>query len=159
MAVFMSGERRLVLRMLDYWEYLRGERAFPKSGQIDPGVLGDDWPNCLMVDAGTDNSGWLLRAVGDNLKPDVPDKMLGRRVSDCGGGSFLGLATSYIPKVIEKRVPVAISGEIKEGDHKVLYRSILLPFSDDGEQVNAILGAANRLRQVELSAGSPASGI
>jgi hypothetical protein len=42
-------QRRLIDRVLRLWtEKARGQ-AFPRLDQIDPGILGADWANCLVI--------------------------------------------------------------------------------------------------------------
>jgi len=66
-----------------------------------------------------------------------------RRASNCRLGSFLKLATDFFPRVLEKRIPVSIGGEATSDGRPVLFRAILLPLSNDGARIDALLGAAN----------------
>jgi hypothetical protein len=58
-------------------------------------------------------------------------------------------AVEYFGEVLEKGTPISRGGEFtKDNGTLVLYRSILLPMSDDGETISGLLGGAN-CREVE----------
>jgi hypothetical protein len=152
MPSFVSNERRLVLRILDYWEYLRGERRFPAPGDVDPAELTEDWRNCVLVDTTGAPDSWVFRHVGAEFSGLGPVAEAGIMWASCDKNSFLGLTTSYIPKVLDRCVPVSVSGEIDQGGSVIRYRSVLLPLSEDGDRVTAILGAANRGNEMGLDA-------
>lgn len=144
MARFASNERRLVLRVLDYWGFLRAARRFPPLAEVQPEDLADDWQHCVLVDTASNPECWTFRHIGSGFAIPGSQNMSGVKWADWDRSTFLGLTTSYIGKVLERRVPVSIGGEVDEGEYTFRYRSILLPLSDDGQHVNAILGAANR---------------
>ncbi len=163
MPQFVSNERRLVLRILDYWEFLRGERRFPSPDDVNPTDLPEDWLNCVLIDTFGPQETWEFRHVGEGYNGLGPAVSPGVKWISSEKDSFTGLTTSYIPKVLERCIPVSISGEIERGGECIRYRSILLPLSADGEQVTAILGAANRSEQVAhelagVDGGAMASG-
>ena len=50
----------------------------------------------------------------------------------------------YSQEFLFRGVPISRGGEFdKYDDMKVLYRSIIMPMSDDGNVVSGLLGAAN----------------
>jgi hypothetical protein len=134
-------ERRLVLRVLNHWQELRGARSFAARRELDPAVLGDDRRYCCVLDL-DDESDPVFAYVGVAFDAaHVPSEV--RRVSNCRLGSFLGLATEFFPRVLEKRIPVSIGGEATSDGRSILFRAILLPLSSDGTRIDALLGAAN----------------
>ena len=65
-------------------------------------------------------------------------------MSDAPFGSLVDASTALVQEVIAKKVPITRGGEfVAPSGSKVLYRSIIMPFSEDGETVDALLGAAN----------------
>ncbi len=145
MTRFVSNERRLVLRILDYWAYLRGERDFPAMAQVNPQDLADDWKHCVLIDIASVPESWSFSHIGGGYDIPGSETMSGVKWTDWDRGTFLGLTTSYIGKVLERRVPISNSGEADEGERVFRYRSVLLPLSDDGHLISGILGAANRV--------------
>ena len=58
--------------------------------------------------------------------------------------SLIEQAASYYQEILDRGVPISRGGEfVKYDGMKVLYRSIILPMSDDGITVSGLLGAAN----------------
>jgi hypothetical protein len=148
-APFLSEDRRLVTRVLAYWDTLRDARAFPGASDIDPAAIEDDWAMCFLVTVGSHPGRCVFRRIGEDLRIPGWDEADGHTVMECPENTLLRKAASYMPKVLEKRVPVSVGGEFEDGDFKVLYRSILLPLSDDGVQVNCMLGAVNCRREAK----------
>lgn len=137
-------ERRFVLRLLAHWRNLCGDRRYPSFADLDPAEIPDMWRNCFILELAADDGTPVFRAMGDQLSARSDGPLIGRPVSDARDGTLPGVAIGYIDEVLKKSVPVSRGGEFTRQDGtKVLYRSILLPMSDDGETVSGILGAAN----------------
>ncbi len=159
MTAFLSNERRLVMRVLEFWERLRGARRFPSLSDVESAEFGADWANCFLIAVGVQPELSSFRYVGGHLL--VPDwaEGAGHAVADCPHHSVLRHASSYMTKVIQKRVPISIGGNFQVDESRVLYRSILLPLSDDGTVVNFLFGAVNCRRVSDADALAGASEI
>ncbi len=137
-------ERRLVLRVLNYWRHVAGDRDFPSLQDIKAADIPELWPNCYLLSLGEDEQTGDFIAVGAALAEDCDVDMAGKPLSVIPPKTLLGGVVRYIPQVIEKRVPISLGGEFTGvGDCTVLYRSIALPLSTDGECLDGIFGAAN----------------
>jgi len=137
-------ERRLVLRLLSHWRELCGERAFPSFADVNPMKIPDMWPDCFVLDAAGHREDPVFRTIGRNLAEQADVEFVNKRVSDVPNGLLMSVSVSYVDEVLRKRVPISRGGEFFKADGvRVLFRSILLPMSDDGEIVNGLLGAAN----------------
>ncbi len=137
-------ERRLVLRVLGYWRPLCGDRDFPSLADIDPAAIPDMWPHCFVLDVAGTPTAPRFRAVGDALLATHHPSPVGRTVSEIPRDCLLGVAVAYFDEVLARQVPVSRGDEfVSAAGTRILYRSILLPMSDDGVTVNAILGAVN----------------
>jgi hypothetical protein len=156
MTAFQSNERRLVLRILELWELLRGERRFPSVADVEAADFGADWPNCFLIAVGATPEQSAFRYVGGCLLVPDWDEAVGRAVADCPENTVLAQASSYIAKVLDKRVPISLGGNFEAGETRTMYRSIMLPLSDDETRVNFLFGAANCCQ--EARAGSLANG-
>jgi hypothetical protein len=142
-------ERRLVLRLLHHWRDLCGERRFPSFDEVDPAQIPDMWPSCFVLDAHGHRDDPVFRLVGDDIAKQVRGTLVDLRVSQVPRDTLVDHAVSYLDEVIAKEVPISRGGQFLRTDGvNVLYRSILLPMSDDGDLVSGILGAAN-CREVE----------
>jgi hypothetical protein len=142
MAVYRPEERRLVLRLMAFWDDLRGERDFPDQGDIDPEVLGDDWPHCYLLQVQHPPIASRFEHLGDIFRPGLPEREI-ETLADCPHGTLLHAATHYVDRVLQKRVPVSLGGHANLGPDSVLYRSILLPLSNDGHTIDYLFGGAN----------------
>ncbi len=137
-------ERRLVLRLLAHWRELCGERAFPSFADVDPGRMPDMWSDCFVLDFVGHAENPVFRTVGAELADRIDVDLVDKHVTDAPEKTLVSVAVSYAAEVLRKKVPISRGGEFFKPDGvRVLYRSILLPMSDDGETVSGLLGAAN----------------
>jgi hypothetical protein len=134
---------RLTMRVLGHWREICGDREFPERPEITAERLGADWSHCLLiaVDAEPERSSFLY--VGPALMVPESPSLVGSPVAACSRENILGLATSYFATVLQRRVPISMSGAGTHLGAPILYRSILLPLSRDGHEIDGLLGAAN----------------
>jgi hypothetical protein len=133
-------ERRLTLRLVAYWERLRGERPMPSENDIDPEDLAELWDFCFLVQ------------VKDLAKKDFNYTYLGSAIVEAYRGGLSGddptalvtpdpkkLAFNYT-RVINTKLPVIEEGEFSNlrGD-TVKFRQCMLPLGQ-GPEVEAIFG-------------------
>jgi hypothetical protein len=149
MAVYRPEERRLVLRLMAYWDDLRDEKDYPAYGDLKRETIGDDWSHCYVLRVGATPNASTFEHVGELFRPDLPEAGV-TQVSECPHGTLLHAATHYIDRVLTKRVPISLGGQANLGAESVLYRSILLPLSSDGHEIDYLLGAAN-YREVAMA--------
>jgi hypothetical protein len=140
------SERRLVLRLLDYWRRVSEDRRWPSPGDFYPAVIPDLWRYCFLVDlTGAAGGGKrVLSYVGDYHREMYDMEFTGTALADVDQNTLISRAASYVDDVLGRAVPVTYGGQfIDRRGYGVLYRSILLPLSTDNETICAILGAAN----------------
>lgn len=162
MSGFVSAERRLILRVADYWNYLRQDRAFPRVVDIDPVELGDDWCDCFVVNPCEPVEDAVFLFVGPRLLenarlPQDWSRSAERRVRDCPKGSMLGRSVQYFAQLLQQRAPVSASEVFSEKGEEVRLRGTLFPLSSNGRDIDAVLGAANCARQEALRIDQPAA--
>jgi len=137
-------ERRLVLRLLAHWRMLCDDRDYPSFFDLDPSAIPEMWENCFVIEIFEDGHEPRYRAMGETLAAHVDFPLLDQPISMSPEKSLPGVAISFLEEVLRKGVPISRGDEFfKDDGTKVLYRSILLPMSDDGVTVNGILGAVN----------------
>jgi hypothetical protein len=137
-------ERRLVLRLLGYWQQLRGDRSYPALSEIDQAAIAADWPDCVLIERREPNSSSIFRHVGQHLLPPDWASPEGQPMADTPKGTLLQPATAFMAMVLTKEVPVSIGGQyetINKGP--VLYRAILMPLSSDGRTIDGLFGGTN----------------
>ena len=137
-------ERRLVLRLLHHWRDMCGERVYPSFADVDPAAIADMWPHCFVLETIEFEDDPVFRFLGEEIAAHASVDLVGRRCSDVRDASILQATLEDVPRVLRKRVPISHGGEFFRADGaKVLYRSIVLPMSDDGETISGLLCAAN----------------
>jgi hypothetical protein len=135
-------DRRLVMRVLAQWQTLAAGRGMPRRSQIDPRRFGLDWGSCLLIDVDPEPQHSRLAFIGERLRDPTGPAFERQRLDECLEDTLLYSATAEIERVVAERAPVAEGVATHEGA-AVLYRSILLPLSEDGRRIDGVLGAAN----------------
>jgi hypothetical protein len=138
-----TNERRLVSRVLHYWHDSAKGRRCPSASQIDPALVGDDWANCAVIwlDPELERSTFIV--VGANLLPPRHDAVDGEPIAACPAHSLLAVLVKYLARFQPNGGPLSVSGTAMHGTGPVLFRSVLLPLSEDGTHIDSVLGAAN----------------
>jgi hypothetical protein len=134
------AERRLIIRVHHSWQQVAGS-SYPRRSQIDPTDFGPDWAYCFMIDLDEVHSrsrfSYLGHALRDFTWPTFERQSLG----ECLEGSLLELATRQIPRLVEKGLAQSFAGSAFHQDADILYRTILLPISENGKRIDGVLGA------------------
>ncbi len=146
MALEAQGvERRTSLILLQYWNQLRGDRAFPDETEIDPEQLSQIWDHCFLLQIrdvkavryynytylGSD----LLRAYEEGQL----DRYNGKMISPDAHR-----AAHLFEEVIRTGDPLIDEGEYTNpGGVIVKYRQALMPLGGPPDSgIHAVLGGA-----------------
>ena len=162
MPGFVTNERRLVLRIEDYWNFLRQDRPYPRVADIDPVALGDDWCDCFVVNPSEPLQEAAFLFIGprllENAKlPEDWSRSAERHLRDCPEGSMLARSVQYMAQVLAQRGPVAVAEVFEEDGEEVRLRGTLFPLSSNGRNIDAILGAASCARLESRRVEQPAA--
>jgi hypothetical protein len=137
------SERRLNMRLMAYWQDLRGTSSHARVDRFDPDKIADLWPHCFSVAPARNPDRATLVHVGTAIAADsglITDDLV---VSDVPADTLLGKALHLVPEVLKLKYPVVDSGDFKDHlDRPSLYRSILLPLSDAEGKVCLLVGGA-----------------
>ncbi len=140
-------ERRLVLRLLDYWRGIAGDRSYPSMNDVHSDDMSDMWPFCFILDVDDNRKDPILRYVGKELAECYGETCENLRISELRKDSLLDRATLYVAEALRKGVPISYGDSFKgPNGESVLCRSIMLPLSDNDETISLILGGANYLK-------------
>jgi hypothetical protein len=135
-------ERRITLRLLGYWEKLRGTRPMPREEDIDPEDIHDLWDNCMLVHVkDLDKPDYNYTYMGQGI---VEAYQFGMPASEVGSGSLSALNANFLMRrckqIIETRKPLLDEGEFRNMHNELVkYRQCLLPLGE-GDKVVAIFG-------------------
>jgi hypothetical protein len=128
----MKEERRLVWRVLRHWTEIANGGRFPRRDEIDPWMLGEDGANLVLMAVQSPIELSHFVEVGVNLA-----------VALCPTDTLAGVLLSQLPRVVSARHDLMIGGGATLDGIGILYRSVLLPLSEDSVAIDHLLGAAN----------------
>ena len=135
-----TAERRLIARVQQIWQKAAG-RSYPRRSQIDPAAFGADWANCFMIDLDETTSRSRFSHLGNALQDLTWPTFERQCIGDCLEGSLLELATRRVPQLKEKKQALTFFGSAIHQEAGILYRTVLLPLSENGKQIDGVLGA------------------
>lgn len=150
----VSIDSRLTIRVLEAWKNL-ADGAPPRRSQIDSKRFEPDWSNCFMVDLDPELSHSRFSHVGTSLQNLFSVATERRQLSECRGGTLSMLMTPHMQQVVEKKMPTNSSGSVRLENQVILYRTVLLPLSETGDQIDGMLVAFN-YREIAVQNELPA---
>jgi len=134
-------DKRLVWQLLNYWQDCRGDRDFPALSEIDSVAISHLWPHCFVLDTRAAPNFPYFQYLGPELAKYSGVLLSGQ--TDWNQ-TLLDKAVGQFNDSIQKRLPVLVEDEMTLFDGaKLLFRSVILPLSDDQDQINYLLGGAN----------------
>lgn len=135
-------EKRVTLRLWNYWNGLRGRDAYPSLRDFRVEAVGDLSEHAFVVDFLADPGDPTLRFVGRALREEAGMDLTMKRLSAVPLASLLGQAAIHFDQVFSRGAPVGLQDEyVKPQGGRVLYRSVLLPFRGEGDAIDFIVGA------------------
>lgn len=145
-------ERRITFCLYESWEKIVEDSRLPPLKKLKRDELEPFKKNMVLLDLREDKDAPTFQVIGQNLEEDLDQSLVGLRISDVPRRSMLSRVTDHYLEVLRNRVPIAFEAEfVNNGDEKALYRGILLPFSDDGENINFILAGVRWILESELA--------
>ena len=124
-----SEERRAILRIHEVWQRFAAH-GLPSRSDLDAREFGADWSNCVIVPIAM-NSGKPVDVSEKDFDADSPRQRLA-----C---TLLPLAKRQIARVLATSQAIGYGGTASHEGTDILYRIVLLPLSEDGVHVDALL--------------------
>lgn len=143
----IASERRLAMRVIHYWDHLRGDRRMPHEDDLDMDheALDDIWEQCFVVqlrDVNTGRPEYNYTHLGTGIVAAYEQELAGTDVNGMVSLNASKLGGAY-QEVIDSVSPVLHSGEFDNGSGQLIkFRQCLLPLGHDDE-VEVILGYLN----------------
>jgi hypothetical protein len=125
-----SDERRAIIRIHATWLRLAKNR-FPSQSEIDPKEFGADWSSCLFMKIDSANAEPRASFSGRGLD----EKSISRPLAE----TLLALAQGHVSRVLATGKPLGYGGTAAHEGKDILYRIVLLPLSEDGAKIDALL--------------------
>jgi len=134
-------ENRLVGKALKFWETVRDGRDLPSTDDLSSSECPFGPSETMVIEVGTTENDDTIVAAGEKIT-------LALGVDPTGLGALEALPSStemglsFCRASVDLKKPMADVGRFfnRKGE-EVLYRSILLPLSDDGQTVNRVVSA------------------
>ncbi len=140
----LSGrERRLHLQAYEYWYGLLQGRRFPSISDMGREQIDLFRPQSFLVDFPQRYGDPALRFVGDDIMAEYggDSDLVGVSVNKIPTESILSRLTIHYMEVLSNRAPISFEAEFDNSEGTTIcYRGILLPFSDDDEDIHFIMG-------------------
>ncbi|MEM8987370.1 MAG: hypothetical protein AAGC95_11680 [Pseudomonadota bacterium] len=134
-------ERRLSHRLFLHWLMQAGEAPYASYEDISPDQLGEDWDWCFILDVEKSSDFPYFTHLGKQLAGYSGVLLTGCSDWSC---TVLDKATEKVEEMLRDRAPLLVQDELTLfNKNRLLFRSILLPLSDDQRTITHVLGAAN----------------
>ncbi len=140
-----QDERRMQVRVYNFWASLLQDRNYPNVGDLDPDNLPDFGPNGVLLDFSEGIEDPLISSLGSRLAEECGASGLEiSRLSDVPARSLLSRITDHYMQILGNQAPIGFEAEfVNQRGATILYRGILLPFSSDDETIDYIYGVIN----------------
>jgi len=138
---------------LDYWERLRGARAFPARTDFDPMALRHHLPSLFLLDAASDGN-FYYRVVGALISEYFgPGSPVGRTPDEIYGDQA-EVALAPLRLVRDRRclyMHASSARYIRHERNYVYYSLLLLPFGERDARVDKIVGVVTFISEDEAA--------
>lgn len=136
-------ERRANSRALKYWQELAGSsRRFPSRREVARENAGDLWDHLFIVEVAANAADFRFAMAGAVLCAALGRDPTDEKIATALPGGMGARTVFLYQAAVGLKGPVDDANKWTRPDGaEILYRSIVLPLSDDGQTVNALLGA------------------
>lgn len=148
-------DSRLTVRVLRVWKELAAA-GLPKRSQVDPRDFGADWSNCVMIALNPIVAKSRFSYVGSGLQTFISVPYKRKTFAKLQEETLLKLLNQHIPQVVADKMPLKFADSAQHNGKSILYRTVLLPLSEIGKQVDGIL-AGLTYREVSVEKQLPAA--
>lgn len=139
----MSGtEQRLTFRLLSYWNRIRENQEFPSLQKVNISEIAELWHYTFTIEVSPDGlhsfqffGQELINLTGENLTGELVERAMEQ--------ALISNLIGFYDKVLTQRAPVSESSQFYLEGKELRYRSLVVPFSDDGTTINYLLGTTN----------------
>ena len=134
-------EKRITFQLHDYWVGLANDRDLPPLRSLKPEDIAPYKENMVLIDLRDPEKEPTLQVIGTLLQKDLDQDLTLKGISEIPPDSLISRITEHYLEVILSKSPISFDTEVENRHHeKVLFRGILMPFSDDGDTINFLLG-------------------
>ena len=161
-VIIAQDERRMPVLAYNYWAALLGDRALPAIDDLRLDQMPDVAPYAVVLDFSDGLDAPKIAFIGEKLAAECGTTRVIERLTEAPDGSLLSHITEQYAQIHSQKAPIGFEAEcINQRGATILYRGILLPFSDadaneaaNGAAIGHVLGVINwkELADASLSA-------
>lgn len=121
-----------------YWDSLRGTRAFPLLGDVDVNAIRDIWAYCFVV--AVDNETYRYTHLGSELAPISVADDTRPHVARAFANDSAQMIKKFA-EVVARQKPLVEKSEFSNNAGQIIrYRMCLLPMGNEFNQVGYVMG-------------------
>ena len=137
-------EKRLVLRMLNVWRQACTGECYPSHAELMAHRVDDIWQHSFRLDLFGPGGRPVFLEAGAGFASHADVALEGLPADQAPADTLVAHALCCLDAVRKIRAPVSHGGRFRDRQgREVLFRTILLPLSDDGRSMTGLIGAAN----------------
>lgn len=136
------SEQRMVKRMTEYWDRIRGEEHYPQLEKFNTASIPDVWDFCFQVKVKSedDNLEYKYEYVGQQIikafGKDLTGQKVNAKIHMVPGGNVI----NKMDECVQRCEPVIEQGKfINEKDKIIKYRSCILPFGNHHDGITHLI--------------------
>ena len=123
----------------DYWLHLKAGAILPSRQQFKPGDLPQHLPHITLIEVIDHGEDFLYRLIGTKIDEAMGVNYTGMLLSEIPNKDSRTLRFTNYRLCVKERKPVYTAGSLTYYDKDFRhYQTLLMPFSDDGENVDII---------------------
>jgi len=136
------AEERITQRLRDYWNTLRGGQQFPSRANFRMEAVTGLGPHAFALDLAHGADDPVFRFIGKALADDCGKDFTLKPLSAVPPHTLLAAVARRYTDVVDRKTPVEFAEEHVGADGSTaLFRGTMLPFSEDGQTLDFIVGA------------------
>ncbi len=148
---FFTGERRLTMLLVGYWQEAREGRHCPRASDFTALVPAELLADCFTYEPPAEppgepaaaGEGGRLRDIGTALARTSGLAVREMVPGDAPPNSLLGVAIKSLGRALQEGTPVLDDGAFEDQSGvKRLYRATLLPLENEAGEIALVIGGA-----------------
>jgi hypothetical protein len=128
-----------LIRLLAYWEAKRGERRWPRRGDIDPVDFPYVLGNVTLIDVRDSPPQFRIRLFGENLARKVGVELTGQALDTIPFPELRDHLVMRCRQIVERGTPYRTKGEYLMDGRQSRHEMVALPLSTDGVTIDMLL--------------------
>lgn len=136
-------EQRMTFRLLSYWSRVRAGKEMAALSDIQIAEIPEVYHFSFTIALGQDESEHHFQYFGPDLANVFGQDYTGYTLAEALNDVMVNNTIGFYDKVVRERQPVSESSEFFSEGREVRYRSIILPCSSNGTDIDFLIGTTN----------------